>query len=74
MPVNTPGRPPIGDGIKLIKDPMDLSFCNDITIKYTPNKLNPVSNLLEACEELSKDYVELKKERISHEKRKSKGS
>ena len=63
----------IGDGIKLIKDPMDLSFCNDITIKYTPDKLNPISNLLEACEELSKDYVELKKERISHEKRKSKG-
>lgn len=58
----------IDEDIELAEDPMDLSFCKDITIKYTPDKINPFSNLLEACEELSRDYVKLKKEAIAQEK------
>lgn len=58
----------INEEIQLNEDPMDLSFCKDITIKYTPDKLNPLSNLLEACENLSSEYVKLKKETVAQEK------
>lgn len=36
--------------IKLKKDPLDLSFCKNIEIKYTNQKITPISNLLESCE------------------------
>ncbi|WP_048190920.1 glycosyltransferase [Methanobacterium sp. SMA-27] len=43
------------------EDPMDLSFNKNINCIYYKN-LNPMSNLLEACENLSLGYVNLKKE------------
>lgn len=50
---------------KILKeDPMDLSFCTNIQIKYTDEKINPMSNLLEACESLSQSCVDAKKENI----------
>jgi glycosyltransferase involved in cell wall biosynthesis len=48
----------------ILEDPMDLSFCNNIEIKYTDEKINPMSNLLEACEWLSQSCVNAKKENI----------
>jgi hypothetical protein len=46
------------------EDPIDLSFCNNIEIKYTHKEINPISNLLEACEWLSQSCVNAKKENI----------
>lgn len=51
----------------IIDDPMDLSFCNNIDIKYTEQDINPMSNLLEACEWLAKSCVKAKKENIQLE-------
>ncbi|MCK9152236.1 glycosyltransferase family protein [Methanobacterium alcaliphilum] len=48
--------------ITYTKDPMELSFCKNIAIKYTDHKINPLSNILEACEQLSHNYVTFKKE------------
>ncbi len=48
----------------VIEDPMDLSFCTNIEIKYTEEKINPMSNLLEACEWLAQSCVNAKKEGI----------
>lgn len=49
--------------IELKEDPIDLSFCKNIEIKYTNKKINPMANLLEACEMLSLNYVNLKKDK-----------
>ncbi|MBZ2167090.1 glycosyltransferase family 2 protein [Methanobacterium sp. VT] len=46
------------------EDPMDLSFSTNIELKYTKEKINPMSNLLEACEWLSQSCVNAKKENI----------
>jgi glycosyltransferase involved in cell wall biosynthesis len=48
----------------IVEDPMDISFCNNIEIKYTEQEINPMSNLLEACEWLAKSCVKAKKENI----------
>lgn len=50
--------------IKLDDKPIDLTFCKNIQIKYTNNKINPIANLLEACEWLSLTYLNLKKEKL----------
>lgn len=55
--------------ITLKEDPIDLTFCNNISIKYTTEKINPMSNLLEACEWLSLSYLNLKKDKIEDETR-----
>jgi len=47
--------------INLKEDPIDLSFCKDIQIKYTKNEINPMSNLLESCEWISLIYLNSKK-------------
>lgn len=46
------------------EDPMDLSFCTNIEIKYTKEKINPMSNLLEVCESVSQSCVDSKKENM----------
>lgn len=46
------------------EDPMDLSFCSNMEIKYTTEKINPISNLLEVSESVSKSCVDTKKENI----------
>lgn len=48
----------------LMEDPMDLSFCNNIDITYTDQKINPMSNLLEVCESVSQSCVDAKKDNI----------
>lgn len=58
--------------INLQDDPIDLTFCKNIDIKYTNTKINPMSNLLEACEWLSLSYLNLKNEKLEEEKLKIK--
>ena len=54
--------------IKIEKDPVDLSFCDNIEIKYTDDETNPLSDLLRNCEELSLNYVNFKRETFAKEK------
>jgi glycosyltransferase involved in cell wall biosynthesis len=43
--------------------PINLSYCKDISIKYTTaNEMNAIKNLLEYCEALAMDYAKLKRE------------
>lgn len=49
-------------------DPIDLTFCKNISIKYTNRKINPMINLLEGYEALSLRYLNLKKDKIINEK------
>ncbi|MGF7118942.1 glycosyltransferase family 2 protein [Methanobacterium oryzae] len=56
--------------IKLYEDPIDLSFCGNIKIKYTNNKINPLANLLENCERISLDYLDSKNQIKNLEKEK----
>ena len=53
--------------IKLEDNPIDLTFCKNIEIIYTNKKINPMANLLEACEWLSLSYLNLKKEKLEEE-------
>lgn len=55
--------------IKLKEDPMDLSFCDDIEIKYTLDKQKSLSNLLESFEWLAFDAANFKKNSIAEKKR-----
>ncbi|MGB9979579.1 glycosyltransferase family 2 protein [Methanobacterium sp.] len=48
--------------IKIYEDPINLSFCENIEVKYTDGKINPLANLLESCEWISLAYLNLKKE------------
>ncbi|MGB7968230.1 MAG: glycosyltransferase family 2 protein [Methanobacterium sp.] len=50
-------------------DPMDLTFCNNINIIYTPDKINPISNLLYGFELFSNSHLNFKKESIKNEQR-----
>lgn len=44
-------------------NPIDLSFCKDIEIRYTQDgEINPLKNLLENCEQLANQYAALKKQ------------
>ena len=55
--------------IKLKKDPIDLSYCKNITIKYTDKQINSLTNLLNGCEQLSLDYLNFKREALAEEER-----
>ena len=47
--------------IKLILRPLDLSFCKDISCKFTnPEGIDPIKNLLQNCECMAKQYAKLK--------------
>jgi len=48
--------------IVLNEDPIDLTFCKNLELKYTDKKINSMSNLLEACEWMSLSYVNAKKD------------
>jgi glycosyltransferase involved in cell wall biosynthesis len=53
--------------VNMHEDPIDLTFCNDIDIKYSNKKIKPIANLLETCEWLSISHLNLKKEKIKEE-------
>ena len=53
--------------IKLKEDPMDLSFCTNIKMKYTTQKVKPLHNLLESFEWLAMDAANFKKQSIVDE-------
>ncbi len=53
--------------VNIQKDPIDLSFCGNLEIIYTPDKINPLSNLLERFEFLSKSHTNFKRESIDNE-------
>ncbi len=55
--------------IKLKKDPIDLSYCKNITIKYTDKQINSLTNLLNNCEQLSLDYLNFKRKALAEEER-----
>ena len=50
-------------------DPINLSFCKDISIKYDYQDLNPMGNFLENAELLSNNYLNLKKEYLNEKKK-----
>lgn len=50
-------------------DPINLSFCKDILIRYDHQDLNPMGNFLENAELLSNNYLNLKKEYLNEKKR-----
>lgn len=58
-----------GVQVNVQEDPIDLTFCKNIDIKYTDNKIKPIANLLETCEWLSLSHLNLKKEKIKEEQR-----
>ena len=55
--------------IRVNEDHIDLTFCKNITIKYTNDKINPIVDLLEHCEELSLAHLSLKKKALAEEMR-----
>ncbi len=55
--------------VNLKEDPMDLTFCNNIKIRYTHDKIKPISNLLKSCEWLSLAYLNSKKESLAEEQK-----
>jgi len=55
--------------VNLREDPIDLSFCKNIMMKYTADEINPLGNLLENCEQLSLAYLNFKKEALAEEKK-----
>lgn len=57
--------------IKLKEDPLDISFCNDIEMKYIPDRVKPLSDILESCEWLAMNAANFKKQSLA-EKRKLK--
>lgn len=54
--------------VNIREDPIDLTFCEDINIKYTPDKVRSISNILESMEWLALDYANFKKNSITREK------
>ena len=53
--------------INIQEDPIDLTFCHNLEIIYTPDKINPFSNLLERFEFLSKSHLDFKRKSIYNE-------
>lgn len=45
--------------IKEVKKPFDISFCENLTCKYTHNQINDVKNILEFCENMALNYGKL---------------
>jgi len=54
--------------VNIHEDPIDLTFCSNLDIIYTDYKVNPISNLLERFEILSKSHLDFKRESISNDK------
>lgn len=59
----------VKEEVNIKKDPIDLSFCKDIDIRYDTGVINPFMNLLKNCEQISLDYLNFKKEALSEEMR-----
>jgi len=55
--------------VNLKEDPMDLTFCNDIKMKYTDDKINPISDLLESCEWLATDSANYMRKSLAEEEK-----
>lgn len=55
--------------IHLYRDPIDTTFCKDLDIIYTNDKVKPISNLLACFEDLSLSHVDFKIKSINNEKR-----
>lgn len=53
--------------INLYQDPIDTTFCKNLDIIYTDDKVKPISNLLECFEELSMSHVDYKIRSINNE-------
>jgi hypothetical protein len=53
--------------INITEDPIDLTFCSDLKIIYTKDRVQPISNLLERFEILSRAHTEFKRESIANE-------
>lgn len=54
--------------VNIKEDPIDLSFCNNLEIIYTNDKVKPISNLLERFEFLSKSHTDFKRKSINNKK------
>lgn len=54
--------------IKIEKNPIDLTFCGNMEIKYTDNEISPLYGLLDNCEKVSLDYLNFKKISFAKEK------
>jgi hypothetical protein len=48
--------------VNITYDPVDLTFCKNISIKYTDNNSNYMTNFLEFTEKLGQNYLNLKKD------------
>lgn len=55
--------------IILNENAMDLTFCKDVEMKYTPEIIKPFSHILESCEWLARAYSGFQKDSIVKEKR-----
>ncbi len=55
--------------INIQEDPMDTSFCNDLEIIYSNDKVKPISNLLESVEWRVLSDLKFKREALINEKR-----
>jgi len=55
--------------VQIKETPLDLSFCKNIKIKYTPQKVEYISNILEGSEWLALSYLNYKKESVKEEER-----
>ena len=53
--------------VNIQEDPIDLTFCHNLEIIYTPDKINPLSNLLERFEFLSKSHLDFKRQSTYNE-------
>ncbi len=58
--------------MKIEEEPIYLSFCENIEIKYTNEKVNSLANLLGACESLSMNNLDLKQDKLELEMKYSK--
>lgn len=50
-------------------DPMDVTFCNDIKIRYSNYKVNPISNILNSFEWIFTDFLNTRNALVDEEQR-----
>jgi len=50
-------------------DPMDVTFCNDIKIRYSNYKVNPISNILNSFEWIFTDFLNTRNALLDEEQR-----
>lgn len=55
--------------IILNENAVDLTFCKDVEMQYTPKIIKPFSHILESCEWLARAYSDFQKESSAKEKR-----